>query len=118
MNGLEFWQIHVVLLLLALAGFACLALAMIRHQEDWFGKVLSPCATRLLRVVGWLFLLLALWLAVAGMGWGFGLTAYSGHTSAAAGVVFIVLLAGNHIKERRRDERKARVQANTQSRLS
>lgn len=107
MTGQAFWQTHVALFLLSLAGFASLALAMIRHQEDLFGKALHPNATRGLRVAGWLFLLLALWRAVSGMGWSFGLTAYSGHTSAAAGLVYIALLADNRVKERRRNRRKA-----------
>ena len=38
-------------------------------------------------------LLLALWLSVAARGWGLGLVFYSGHTSAAAGVVFLALVA-------------------------
>ena len=43
--------------------------------------------------MGWALLLLALWRTVAAMGWGIGLVAYSGHTSAAAGVVFLALIA-------------------------
>lgn len=99
MIGQAFWQSHISVLLLSLVGFACLAMAMIRHQEDLFGKTLGPYATRCLRVAGWQLLLLALWRAVTGMGWSFGLTAYSGHTSAAAGLVFMTLV----ILERKRD---------------
>jgi len=46
-----------------------------------------------LRAAGWLLLLAALWRAVHGLGWGLGLVAYSGHTSAAAGLVFVALVA-------------------------
>ena len=92
---------HLLLLLLALAGFAALALAMERHQEDVFGKALSQRITRSLRIVGWISLLLCLWLAVAAKGWSFGLVAYSGHTSGAAGIVFIALLLWNRWLERK-----------------
>lgn len=105
MMGLDFGQTHAALLLLCVVGFAGLALAMSRHQEDLFGKALIRPVTRIFRWVGWLFLLLALWLAVAGMGWGFGLTAYSGHTSAAAGLVYIALLLDNRRREKQRARR-------------
>lgn len=48
---------------------------------------------------------MALWLAAASMGWSFGLTVYGGHTSAAAGVVFIALLVNKRIRERKRGMR-------------
>lgn len=93
MSGLALaWLTHGAVLLLSLLGFACLALAMTRHQEDLCGAALRPHATRCIRVAGWLLLALALGLAVSGLGWSFGLTAYSGHTSAAAGLVFIMLV--------------------------
>ena len=116
MSGLaSSWFIHGVVQLLSLTGFMCLALAMIRHQEDLFGKALRPPVTRGLRGAGWLLLLLALWQAVAGMGWGFGLTAYSGHTSVAAGLVYVVLLIDNRIKERLPHQRRAMAKANKPS---
>ncbi|KAA0892592.1 DUF3325 domain-containing protein [Pusillimonas sp. ANT_WB101] len=105
MIGQVFWLTHAVLFLLALVGFACLALSMIRHQEDLFGHALNALLTRGLRAAGWLFLLLALWLAAASMGWSFGLTVYSGHTSAAAGLAFIALLVKSHNRERKRGRR-------------
>lgn len=86
-------MIHLFLFLLCIGGFACLALAMERHQEDRFGRVLAPGHTRALRIAGWLLLVGALWLAIGAMGTGFGLVAYSGHTSLAAGLVFVTLIA-------------------------
>lgn len=91
---------HLLVFLLALAAFAALALAMERHQQDLFGRELRGSATRNLRIAGWLLLFAALLLAVAGQGWNFGLVAYSGHTSAAAGMVFAALLAWNRRRER------------------
>ena len=84
---------HVTILGRCLAGFAALALATDRAQRTTLGRELPPPSARALRAVGWVLLLLALWRTVAAMGWGIGLVAYSGHTSAAAGVVFLALIA-------------------------
>jgi len=86
---------HMVVFLLCAAGFAALALAMDRHQQDVLGRALPPRATQLLRGAGWALLLAALWQAVGAKGWALGLVAYSGHASAAAGLVFVALLAWN-----------------------
>jgi len=91
-------MIHVWTLLISLAGFAALALAMDRHQEDLFGRELSPRVTRLLRIVGWAGLLLALGVIVGRQGWALGLVSYSGCTSLAAGLVFLALV----VHQRRR----------------
>lgn len=98
---------HALLLLSALAGFAALALAMERHQEDLWGKALSAQQTRGLRAAGWLLLGLCLALAIAAKGWSFGLVAYSGHTSAAAALVFIALLVWSRVQELRKARAKA-----------
>lgn len=84
---------HVTIFVICLAGFAALALATDRAQRTALGRELAPPSTRGLRAVGWVLLLLALWRTVAAMGWGIGMVAYSGHTSAAAGVVFLALIA-------------------------
>ena len=84
---------HVTIFVICLAGFAALALATDRAQRTALGRELPPPTARGLRAVGWALLLLALWRTVAAMGWGIGLVAYSGHTSAAAGVVFLALIA-------------------------
>jgi len=91
-------MIHLWTLLISLAAFAALALAMDRHQEDLFGRALSVRVTRLLRILGWLGLLLALWVIVGRQGWGLGLVSYSGCTSLAAGLVFLALV----VHDRRR----------------
>jgi hypothetical protein len=80
-------------LLLCVLAFACLALAMARHQAAVFGKVLSRVASRSLRGIGWGGLAVALWLTIAARGWGLGLVYYSGCTSLAAGIVFCALVA-------------------------
>ena len=84
---------HLTVFALCLAAFAALALATDRAQRTTLGRELPPPSARALRAVGWVLLLLALWRTVAAMGWGIGLVAYSGHTSAAAGVVFLALIA-------------------------
>lgn len=83
---------HGVAFVLCLPGFAALALAMERHQEDLFGHAFAPSLTRRLRVAGWGALLLALGVLVGAQGWGLGLVSFSGHTSLAAGLVFVALL--------------------------
>ncbi len=84
-------------LLVSLAAFACLALAMDRHQGTVFGRELGAAITRALRWAGWGGLLVALWLAVAARGWALGLVTYSGVTSLAAGIV----IGGLIVRERR-----------------
>lgn len=86
---------HFAVFALCLAGFAVLALATDRAQQDLLGRELPATTTRRLRVLGWALLTAALWLAVAALGWGLGLVAYSGHTSAGAALVFVALVAWN-----------------------
>ncbi len=114
MIGLRAWQApfspltaHLSLQLLCLLAFAALALAMPRPQQDLFGRDLSRAATLGWRTGGWALLGLALWLAVAALGWGYGLVVYSGHTSAAAALVFIALLASNDFQARRASRPRA-----------
>ncbi len=84
---------HLGIFILCLAAFAALAAATDRAQETLFGRELPPLTTRRVRIAGWVLLLLALWACVAAKGWGMGLVFYSGHTSGAAGVVFLALVA-------------------------
>jgi len=95
---------HLAAFLLSTLGFAALALAMARHQEDLFGRTLAVTATRWLRVAGWAALLLALVVIVKAQGWGVGLVSFSGHTSLGAGLVFGALV----VIERTRPRRTAR----------
>lgn len=95
---------HLAVFLLSTLGFAALALAMERHQEDLFGHALATTTIRWLRVAGWAALLLALVLIVKAQGWGVGLVSFSGHTSLGAGLVFGVLV----VVERTRPRRSAR----------
>lgn len=96
LSGLD----HTCIFLLCCLGFVALALAKARHQEDVFGCELSRRATISWSWVGWLLLAGALLAVVRSMGWAFGLVAYSGHTSAAAGAVFLGLLAVKRLRSR------------------
>ena len=80
-------------LLLCVLAFACLALAMPRHQAAVFGKGLSRAASRSLRGAGWAGLIATLWLTIAARGCSLGLVYYSGCASLAAGIVFCALVA-------------------------
>ncbi|HEL2977200.1 TPA: DUF3325 domain-containing protein [Stenotrophomonas maltophilia] len=86
-------MIHVILFALSLAAFSCLALAMERHQRDVLRRVLSTQAVQQLRAVGWALLVFSAVFAMRGLGVGVGLTALSGHTSVAAGVVVLAMVA-------------------------
>lgn len=85
-------MIHLGILIISLVGFGLLALSMDRHQEHVFRRALTTSTSRALRWGGWLALLAALTVSVRGYGWSLGLVAYSGHTSAAAALVFLILL--------------------------
>lgn len=98
---------HALLFVLCVLGFASLALAMDRPQEDVFGRALSARASRRFRMAGWVLLGLALWTAISAYDTGLGLVLYSGHTSGAAGVVFIALL----VWSRHREQQAARARA-------
>ncbi|WP_329834664.1 DUF3325 domain-containing protein [Stenotrophomonas geniculata] len=86
-------MIHVILFVLSLAAFGCLALAMERHQRDVLRRVLSAQAIQQLRAVGWALLMFSAVFAMRALGVGFGLAALSGHTSVAAGVVVLAMVA-------------------------
>lgn len=83
---------HALSLLLCVAAFAALAMATDRAQSDLLGRALPASTSRTWRSVGGLLLLASLALVVSAQGWGLGLVSYSGHTSVAAGVVFVALL--------------------------
>lgn len=83
---------HLLLVFLCPLAMGALALATERHQEDIFGAPLAARTTARLRAAGWSTLALALWAVVAREGWGLGLVIYSGHTSLAAGLVYVALI--------------------------
>lgn len=93
---------HGVAFMLCLPGFAALALATERQQEALFAHAFAPALTRRLRVAGWAALSLALCVLVGVQGWGLGLVSFSGHTSLAAGLVFVALLVQGRRQAARR----------------
>jgi len=92
---------HAATLLLSLAGLAALALATARVQDDLFGRALAARAVLALRTAGWGALLAALGVVVRGQGWGLGLVSYAGHTSLAAGLVYLALVIAARRRVRR-----------------
>ena len=89
---------HLVTLILCMAGFAALAFGAGRQQEDLFGRELARAATSTWRCGGALLLATALVLLVAAHGWGLALVMFSGHTSLAAGLVYLSLAAWNRLQ--------------------
>lgn len=92
-------MINISVWVLCVASFAVLALSMPRQQEDLFGAELASRPTRAMRFAGWGGLVVALWLLVASQGWALGLVSYSGHTSVAAGLVYLSLVVVQRRKQ-------------------
>jgi hypothetical protein len=84
-------MIHLLLLLLASAGFAMLCLARDRHQRDVFGRKLSAGASKGLYAAGWTCFGLAFVLAGLGLGWAYGAIEWVGMLSAGALVTVLLV---------------------------
>lgn len=63
--------------LIAFAGFVALCLAMEKHFSDLLRRKPSPRHLLLLRVAGWLLLILSLVLSVHQRGWALGLVEWT-----------------------------------------
>ena len=85
-------MIHLLAGVLCLGGFTALAFATRRQQRDLIGRSLRRGLTLLLRLMGACALLLACGLLVDWQGWGLGLVMFSGHTSIAAGIIYLILV--------------------------
>ncbi|THU01934.1 DUF3325 domain-containing protein [Lampropedia puyangensis] len=90
MSGQVLWA-HAGVLAALLLAFACLAVAMPRHQADLFGCEWPRSRSWAWRALGWLGVLASGWGAIHFLGWGFGMAAWCGHASLAAGVVLVAL---------------------------
>jgi len=86
-------MIHALVLALSAAGFGALALGTRRQERDLFGGSLRRPATLGYRIAGAAALLLALGVLVTARGWSFGLVQFSGHTTLAAAIVYVALIA-------------------------
>lgn len=86
---------HAIVLLISLGGFLGTCLTMERHQPRLLARAPGPATNRALRGAAFSLLALSLAVAVHGMGWAFGLVAWFGHLSLAAGLVFLWLVWRN-----------------------
>lgn len=77
-------MIPTITLLLVLAGFMLLLLAMAKHQQDWLGRKLPAKKSTTLRRAGFGAIILAFIANVAGLGWGYGAIAWFGWMTFAA----------------------------------
>ena len=84
-------MIALAALLLALAGFAALALSMHRHHRDLFGGPPSRWRVVALRSVGWALLGLSLAACSLESGWAVGPLLWIGLLTLAALVVVLTL---------------------------
>ncbi|MCK9504851.1 MAG: DUF3325 domain-containing protein [Porticoccaceae bacterium] len=71
-------------LMLALAGFACLALSMERHARQAGLRIKHQSRRSWLRMAGWSLLTITFMTATTNTGWGFGLVLVFGVLSVAA----------------------------------
>ena len=82
---------HLLAFAFSLIGFGALAFGTRRQQRDLFRKSLKLSITYSLRICGSIAFFVALGILVAAYGWGVGLVMFSGHTSLAAGAVYVIL---------------------------
>ena len=78
-------------LLLCYGGFTALCLSMDRHHRDLLGGKPSPRRRQVLKVGGWLLLLVSLWVALALKGWALGLVQWSA-VLMASGLALVLLM--------------------------
>lgn len=76
-------MLHPALLLVTLAGFVALALAMPRHSKHLLRRTLSPQVARLAKLAGWGLLVVALALAIAQWRFSIGSVTWFGWLSLA-----------------------------------
>lgn len=81
----------VLALLLALFGFACLALGMDRHHRDAFGALPGPRQKRRFKALGWLGITGSVACSLAGWGIAYGVVAGLGILAAGAAVPLLWL---------------------------
>src|SRR3546814_1530770 len=77
-------MIHILLFLLAFAGFAMLCAARERHQRDMLGRKLPAETSARMRRGGLFLLLLAYPVAGLALGWGYGAIEWFGQLSGGA----------------------------------
>lgn len=77
--------------LLCYLGFTALSLSMSRHYADAVGGKLAPGPRQLLRVLGWVMLLLSLWAGVQAGGWTIGLVQWFAALMASALMLLIAM---------------------------
>jgi nitrate reductase NapE component len=84
-------MIHLLLFLLAFAGFAMLCAARDRHQRDLLGRKLPAETSARLRRGGLFLLLLVYPLAGLALGWGYGAVEWLGQLSGGALLTVLLL---------------------------
>ena len=84
-------MIHLLLFLLAFAGFMMLCAARDRHQRDLLGRKLPAKTAVGLRRTGLCLLLLAYPVAGLALGWGYGAVEWLGHLSGGAPLTVLLL---------------------------
>ncbi|RCW68628.1 DUF3325 domain-containing protein [Pseudorhodoferax soli] len=76
---------------IALAAFSALSLAMDRHQEQVFGRELSPGRSRTWRWLGWLLVCASLVPCVREGSWSLGIALWAGALTCAGMTLGLLL---------------------------
>lgn len=84
-------MITIGALLLAVAGFALLALSLAKHHRDLLGKIPSRTAERSLRAGGWLLLGASLLACISAAGVSIGLVLWTAVLTVAAIAVALLI---------------------------
>lgn len=106
--------LHLVLLACALLGFIALAVAMPRHSKHLLQRTLSPMATRMVRITGWLLLAIALGIGINQWRFSIGIITWLGWLSlAGVALVFYLPRWPWQPAKRQRPPRKPRPHTNT-----
>lgn len=78
-------------LLLCYGGFTALCLSMDRHHADLLRRKPTARRRQVMRVGGWLLLILSLWAGVSANGWGLGLVEWFAVLMLSALVLVLLL---------------------------
>ncbi|MDF1747856.1 MAG: DUF3325 domain-containing protein [Alphaproteobacteria bacterium] len=87
-------MITLLAFILAIIGFASLALSMHRHHRDLFGHPPSRVWSVAFTLIGWCLLPLSFWACIIASGWAIGPVVWIGFLTLAALIIILALTFG------------------------
>lgn len=91
---------HLAIALLCGLAMLCLALAMDKYQNDWWGKALSARFNKMSRSLGWLLVALSLVPVFTAPAFSLALVAWFGYMNAAAASVLLGMVVATRWRAR------------------